>query len=201
MSLNLLFFGLVLISAFDIRRIQIKLENALLFFISLGFSFAFAYHIESGAFLMQRSIFFDPHLGFFFLMGILVSGTLLVPGLSGSYLLLLFGVYEPLLRALRILDMPIILSFLFGMGIGIPITAHAMKFVMNWNKDSTLSILTGLVLGSLYMIFPFSQEYLGPFLLGSQFLSFLISSGVGGLIALGLILYSNSIFQENLSKT
>ena len=98
----------------------------------------------------------SPATGMYFLFAGAVSiSAMILPGISGSFVLLLMGGYFDMLKAIAERDWPIIIIFSLGCLIGIILFTRLLNYLLkNWH-DYTMSFLVGLVLGSLWMIWPF----------------------------------------------
>ena len=96
-------------------------------------------------------------------VGFLVSMTLIIPGVSGSYLLLVLGLYEKTLSALKSLDLFILSIFSLGAILGFLLTAKLIQNMLNKYWDQSLAVILGLMLGSLYAIYPLEKNSLSDF--------------------------------------
>lgn len=102
-------------------------------------------------------------LGYFlvFLVGILASATMVVPGISGSFTLMLIGYYEPILNVVNNLtslnnvgaNLLIMLPFLLGVVIGIVVIAKLIEFCLNKYRTVTYYVILGFVLSSVISVF------------------------------------------------
>ncbi len=95
-----------------------------------------------------------------FLIGIVAAATMVVPGLSGSFMLILLGYYEPILNAIKeftglnnVVDNVVILS-VFGIGvlIGIILVAKLIEFLLKKYETKTYFVILGFVFGSIISI-------------------------------------------------
>jgi len=94
-------------------------------------------------------------------VGFVISLALIIPGLSGSYLLVLFGLYEKSLLALKNGDLLTIFFFLIGVLMGFVFVAKGIYYLIkNYNHETNAFIL-GLILGSLYFICPLEKQNIG----------------------------------------
>ena len=100
----------------------------------------------------------NSNLFFVFLCGIIGISGMMLPGLSGSFILILMGNYE-LLMVTAITDLNIILLavFFLGSAFGIMSFSHVLSWVFKHYKDATLALLTGFILGSLSIIWPWKR--------------------------------------------
>jgi len=99
-----------------------------------------------------------PHLLFMFVVGAVGISAMILPGISGSFLLLLMGAYFEVLRAITYLDFIIIIAFSLGNLVGLLVFARFLKYLLRHWYDYTMGFLTGLVLGSLWAIWPFKTS-------------------------------------------
>jgi putative membrane protein len=83
---------------------------------------------------------------------------MILPGISGSFILLLLGTYHTVIGALKEKDLMII--FIFGSGciVGILSFARVLKFLFSKYKNQTITLLTGFMLGSLQKVWPWKKE-------------------------------------------
>ena len=84
--------------------------------------------------------------------------ALLLPGLSGSFLLLTFGLYEPTLRAVDDLDFGYLALFVLGMVIGIASIVKGLEWLLQHRRRITLVILTGVMVGAMRTLWPWQSE-------------------------------------------
>lgn len=84
--------------------------------------------------------------------------ALLLPGLSGSFLLLTFGLYEPSIAAARDLDLGYIGVFVAGMLIGMVSIIKGLKWLLDHHFTTTMVVLTGVMFGALRTLWPWQDE-------------------------------------------
>ncbi|MDE7361727.1 MAG: DUF368 domain-containing protein [Oscillospiraceae bacterium] len=80
--------------------------------------------------------------------------TMIIPGISGSFVMMLLGVYETIIGAIKDLNFFVIIPFAIGAVIGIIGGAKLISMLIEKNKLMVYSALTGLVIGSVYAILP-----------------------------------------------
>lgn len=116
-------------------------------------------------------------LWFYFFAGALAICAMILPGISGSFILLLLGAYGPVMTALKGFDIPIIAVFIAGCVAGLMAFSRILSWMFTRHHDLTVSSLTGFLLGSLTIIWPWKEvlstrvvhagkpdEHLAPFL-------------------------------------
>tara|TARA_B100001250_G_scaffold69166_1_gene55493 strand:- start:9290 stop:10195 length:906 start_codon:yes stop_codon:yes gene_type:complete len=145
------FFGLIIASVYFIgKRIQ-KWNTTNLLSLIIGTIIALSLSFINPA--NENS-----NLLFVFLCGIIGISGMMLPGLSGSFILILMGNYE-LLMVKAITDFNIILLsvFLLGSLFGLMSFSHILSWVFKHYKDTTLALLTGFIIGSLSIIWPWKK--------------------------------------------
>ncbi|MEM8556360.1 MAG: DUF368 domain-containing protein, partial [Bacteroidota bacterium] len=80
--------------------------------------------------------------------------AMILPGVSGAFLLEVFGLYSPTLEALRSLDFGYIAIFALGAGLGLGAAAKALAWLLAHAHDLTMTLLVGLLAGSLRALWP-----------------------------------------------
>ena len=93
---------------------------------------------------------------FLFLMaaGVIAAAALVLPGISVSYLFLVMGLYDELMRAISGLYLPFLVPLGLGLLAGIVVTAKGLEKAMNRYPQPTYMMLLGFVLGSVAEVFP-----------------------------------------------
>lgn len=94
---------------------------------------------------------------YLFACGLIAISSMILPGLSGSFVLILMGNYALVLGAISALDLSILIPFALGCAIGIVAFSHALKWVFDRHEDVTLALMTGFVVGSLVVIWPWKH--------------------------------------------
>jgi len=101
-----------------------------------------------------------------FLAGMVAISAMVLPGISGSLMLILMGQYFILIRAISSLtsqglldDIIFLGSCGLGMGIGLMLTARLVEIALRKAHDATMAFLTGLIIGSLYALWPFKKMF------------------------------------------
>jgi len=101
----------------------------------------------------------DPkNLIYFMIMGLVAISAMILPGISGSFLLLLMGGYFEILKAVSEKNLSLLFSFAVGSLIGLIIFSRLLNYLLKKWSDLTMSFLLGLVLGSLWVIWPFKTK-------------------------------------------
>lgn len=144
------FFGLILVSVIHMLK-QIEQKSlSRLGMLLLGIAFAYSITILNPLQLEPTSINI-------FLAGGIAICAMILPGISGSFILLLIGMYTPVLGAVKSFDVAILALFLGGCVVGLLSFSHVLSWLLKRCRDLTLVFLTGLMLGTLPKIWPWKE--------------------------------------------
>lgn len=146
------FFGLIAASAVTllIREGVYRLSTVISFFLGMALVL----------FISTMSAHqLSPSLPMVYLAGVIAISAMLLPGLSGSFLLLLLGMYGPTLEAVKNLDGAYLLSFALGAITGLISFSHLISWLLRHHYGTTLMFLIGLLFGSLYAVWPWRAFY------------------------------------------
>jgi len=146
-------------------------------------------------------------LAVIFLMGAAAISAMILPGVSGSFLLLLLGGYFTVLEAIAVRNFQILGAFAAGCLAGLVLFTRFLNFLLKKWPDTTMSFLVGLVIGSLWMIWPFKTTavvgneviYLSNtvprHLAGNELIT--IGAAVTGIVIVALLLWTESKQNKN----
>ena len=149
-------FGLILASL--IAPLQLaKKDFSFFLFLFASFFLNFLLFVFGAEFVATPK---EAGLLIFLPVGFLVSMALIIPGISGSYLLLILGLYEKTLSALKSLDFFVISVFSVGVMLGFLLTAKLIQKMLDKYWNESLAVILGLMLSSLYAIYPLEKNFL-----------------------------------------
>lgn len=103
---------------------------------------------------------FSPPLTFgitplsIFLSGMLAICAMILPGISGSFILLLIGMYPVMIEAVSRVDLALLSIFACGALVGLLLFSHVLSWLLRHHRASTLSLLIGFLVGSLTVLWP-----------------------------------------------
>ena len=145
------FFGLILISIFFVgKRIRTWDKSSV---ISLIIGTIVAVLFSNISPLNE-----NDNLLFIFFCGVIGISGMMLPGLSGSFILILLGNYElVLIKAVTDLNLIILSIFFLGSLFGVLFFSHILSWLLKKYKDQTLATLTGFIAGSLTLIWPWQE--------------------------------------------
>ena len=145
------FFGLVLASVFYVGK-QIRNWNAVkILMLIIGTSLG--YYIT----ILPAMATHETPAWFLFISGALAICAMILPGISGSFILLLLGAYKPVIEALDQRDIKTLLIVGIGAIVGLLTFSRLLKWLFDKYKYVTLAVLTGFIAGSLNKIWPWKQ--------------------------------------------
>lgn len=144
------FFGLIVASIFFVGK-QIQKWN-LAVIISLIAGALIAYYITTLPSMVNN----DNPL-FLFFAGAIAICAMILPGISGSFILVILGAYKTLSDALHDFDIKKILIFAVGAVVGLLSFSRVLKWLFKNYHNITLAILTGFIFGSLNKIWPWKK--------------------------------------------
>lgn len=147
------FFGLIVASAWYIGRMVSPWSVGEMVALLAGFGMAFAIvtGTPSGG---------NTSLWFVYISGVIAISAMLLPGISGSFILLLMGMYTYVVPSVKGLlsgdldKLSVVVVFALGCLTGLATFSRVLKWLFEKFPQVTLSLLTGFMLGSLYKLWP-----------------------------------------------
>ena len=144
------FFGLIIASIYYVAKMINSWNISSIVFLLIGITFA-----TSLAFIKPLSENSSSY--YLFICGIVSVASMILPGLSGSYVLILMGNYH-LIMLHSVSDpfsnLNILFPVILGSIIGFLTLSHSISYILKKHYDSTISLLTGFIVGSLLIIWP-----------------------------------------------
>ncbi|KJZ11051.1 membrane protein [Marinomonas sp. S3726] len=144
------FLGLILASAALLSKDLPKLQIKHLIMILLGCCFGLLVSL-----LSPTNINVTPLM--VILSGMIAICAMLLPGISGSFILLMLGMYGPVLLAIKNLELSVLALFASGALLGLLTFSKLLKYLMTYFREITISFLIGVMLGSLLKIWPWKN--------------------------------------------
>ena len=103
----------------------------------------------------------SPSLPYLFFAGAIAICAMILPGVSGSFILLLLGAYDAVLEAVDTMNLSVIFTVVAGMATGLLLFTRALKWLLARYYQATLALLTGFIAGSLVKVWPWKVDALG----------------------------------------
>ncbi|WP_223549169.1 DUF368 domain-containing protein [Aestuariivivens sp. NBU2969] len=144
------FFGLIVASIYFVGK-QIQQWNFPIL-VALITGIVIAFYVSQ-----LSSLTTNEHSWFLFLAGAIAICAMILPGISGSFILIILGAYKTLSDALHDFDIKKILVFVAGATIGLLSFSHVLKWLFKHYHNITLALLTGFIFGSLNKVWPWKQ--------------------------------------------
>lgn len=144
------FFGLIIASIIGVGRQISKLTFSTFIALVVGIS------VAGGIALLPPA---ESNSSFIYLIacGAVAISSMILPGLSGSYVLLLMGNYLLVMKSISALDFHVLVPIAIGCVLGLVVFSRFLSYLFSHYKDLTISLLTGFVVGSLVIIWPWKE--------------------------------------------
>jgi putative membrane protein len=144
------FFGLIVASAIYIARTIKKWDAGTAIAGITGIVVAYFITVISPAEANTTWLFI-------FISGSIAICAMILPGISGSFILVLLGMYKFILSAVGDLNIPVLLVFIAGAAIGIIAFSNLLSWLLRKFHHLTIAVLAGFMVGSLNKIWPWKQ--------------------------------------------
>lgn len=144
------FFGLILVSSPLILRTVKRWNVATVVSFIVGIAIAYLITVLSPTQSPEG-------LWFVYISGALAICAMILPGISGAFILLLIGKYEFIMQALLAANVPVIVTFAVGCLTGIIAFSWVLTWILDHYHDLTIALLAGFMLGSLNKVWPWKQ--------------------------------------------
>ena len=141
------FFGLIVASVLHIGRQlgSFNRQTVIALIVGTGIALAIAFaprgHIEATPLVV-------------FAAGTIAISAMILPGISGSFILLLMGLYSQIIAAVSELNMPLLMAFGAGCVCGLMAFSRFLSWLLHTHRQLVLALLTGCLIGSLAVVWP-----------------------------------------------
>ena len=145
------FFGLVLASIYFVGKTVTKWNISSIITFIIGSAIAISISVLTPA--SENSSFI-----YLFICGIVAICSMIIPGLSGSFVLILLGNYQlVMINAVSELNLKVLLPVAAGAGIGLIGFSHFLSWLLKKYHNQTIAMLTGFIMGSLGILWPWKH--------------------------------------------
>jgi len=144
------FFGLIIASIYFVGKQINKWNISTIIALIIGAAIAFYITILPALASNNSSLYL-------FISGSIAICAMILPGISGSFILIILGAYKTLSDALHDFDIKKILIFTFGALVGLLSFSHLLKWLFKNYHNITLALLTGFIFGSLNKVWPWKE--------------------------------------------
>ena len=151
------FFGMILVSIYYVGITIEKFNWKVVLSFIIGT--AIALFIAFGTPANENSNIF-----YLMICGAVATCSMILPGLSGSFVLVLMGNYQLIMiDAVNDLNLGILLPVVFGGVVGLLAFSHLLSWIFKNYRDITIAVLTGFILGSMPIIWPWKNDVITYF--------------------------------------
>lgn len=144
------FFGLIVASIYFVAKQVSKWHIPVIIALIIGTLIAFYVSI-------LPTMANNESLSFLFIAGAIAICAMILPGISGSFILIVLGAYKTLSDAIHDVDLKKIIIFVCGALVGLLSFSHVLKWLFKNYRDITLALLTGFIFGSLNKVWPWKK--------------------------------------------
>lgn len=144
------FFGLILASVWFMIRDRKDWKLSSFVAIAAGFGLGLAISLLSPANT-------PDDWWFLFIVGAVSVCTMILPGVSGSFVMVIFGKYDYIMNAIGEINVPVLLIFAFGCVVGLLAFAKLLHWLLARWENQTMLVLIGFVLGTLIKVWPWNE--------------------------------------------
>lgn len=144
------FFGLILASCYFVGKMISQWNFASI--LALIFGTTLIYFVTS---FSPAETTTAPW--FVFLSGMLAICAMILPGISGSFILVLLGKYKYIIESLSELNLSVIITFVAGCVVGLLSFSHLLSWMLKKYHNFSMALLTGFMIGSLNKIWPWKN--------------------------------------------
>ncbi|WAC01902.1 DUF368 domain-containing protein [Lacinutrix neustonica] len=144
------FFGLIVVSIYFVGKQITSWKPLTIIAVIIGA--AIAYYVTS-----LPSLTANNNPWFLFLAGAIAICAMILPGIYGSFILVILGAYKALSNAINDFDLKKIAIFALGAIVGLLSFSKLLKWLFKNYHNTTLALLTGFILGSLNKMWPWKQ--------------------------------------------
>ncbi len=147
------FLGLIFATVNVIYKLVNQWSSLNIFFLIISIIFSY--------FLSSFSVYETDKISLLYILfsGVIASSAMILPGISGSLILVILGVYAYLVKSLDNLEMIVIFTFISGALIGLLGFSRILKYLFNKHRNTTYTIMLGLVIGSIEKVWPWNKSF------------------------------------------
>jgi putative membrane protein len=156
------FFGLILASVYFVSRKITRIRPSVIALYILGAA------VAAGIAFMEPAAE-NASIPYLLICGAVAMCSMILPGLSGSYVLLLMGNYElVMIRAVNSFDLAVLIPVGIGAAAGLAAFARLLSWIFRKFHDQTVALLSGFIFGSLAILWPWKEALIITFEKGDE---------------------------------
>lgn len=141
----------------------------------------------------------DPSYLLVFVAAAVAICALVLPGMSGSFLLMALGLYVPTMNAVSDRNIPYIAVFIAGAFVGIALFVKVLDRLMEDFRKPTLIVMVGLMVGSLRALWPWRDDEVGAvFAPGDDWLA-VVAAAIGGMAIVAVVIIAERVLSRRVA--
>jgi putative membrane protein len=144
------FLGLIFATIYVIYKMINQWSIINFFFLIISIIISVLFSLYNSSFLISETT--EISLLYILISGMIASSAMILPGISGSLILVILGVYAYLIKSLDNLEFIVIFTFVLGAIIGLLGFSRILKYLFNNQRDVTYTFMLGLVIGSILTV-------------------------------------------------
>jgi len=156
--IGFIIFALPMVIKEERNVLKGKYHNLIFLFLGIGLVFLITYLNRSSGMIFDISHFNVGLMLYVFLAGMVAISAMILPGISGSTLLLIFGLYIPIITSIKELlsfdfsVLPILIVFGLGVIFGIVFFVRLIRKMLEHKRSASIYTIIGMMIGSIYAI-------------------------------------------------
>ena len=143
----------------------------------------------------------DPSYLLVFVAAAVAICALVLPGMSGSFLLMALGLYVPTMNAVSDRNIPYILVFVAGAFVGIALFVKVLDRLLEDFRKPTLILMVGLMIGSLRALWPWRDDEVGGVFAPGDDWPVVLAAVIGGVIIVSIVIFAEHALSRRVAAT
>jgi len=143
----------------------------------------------------------DPSYLLVFVAAAVAICALVLPGMSGSFLLMALGLYVPTMNAVSDRNVPYILVFVAGALVGIALFVKVLDRLLEDFRKPTLIVMVGLMIGSLRALWPWRDDEVGAVFAPGDDWPVVVAVAIGGALIVGIVIVVERALSRRVEAT
>jgi putative membrane protein len=151
------FFGLILASVYYVGKKIVRIRGSVITLFIIG-------TLLAGSIAFMTPAEENASVPYLLICGAIAMCSMILPGLSGSYVLLLMGNYQlVMIKSISNFDLGVLIPVGIGAGCGLLVFARLLAWIFKKFHDQTIAVLTGFIFGSLSVLWPWKEAIIQTF--------------------------------------
>lgn len=141
----------------------------------------------------------DPSYLLVFVAAAVAICALVLPGMSGSFLLMALGLYVPTMNAVSDRNIPYILVFVAGAFVGIALFVKVLDRLLEDFRKPTLILMVGLMIGSLRALWPWRDDEVGGVFAPGDDWPVVVAAVIGGAVIVSIVIVAEHVLSRRVA--